>query len=231
MVEVPNGNSSEFIFGNNASALLKYIELPYPPYSDAYIDYFVMDGNNIKEIYFQFAGDWGITLGWGTYIPTIDGHGYDVTEEGLSMLKKHGMTDKDIKYVNDLIIKYKSANKDGRKTYYEEIKKYFQGKKLKITIKDCDKYFKERLDQHAKRINKLKNTDYLKLKMNQDQFNALVIHRYCRGSIYENLDEKLKVGKGIVKKLFQQPAGYEDRGETEYNIFMLGIYEYQGHKF
>jgi hypothetical protein len=231
VLEVPNVNNLEFAFGDRARALLKYIELPYPPYSNAYIDYFVMDGDNIKEIYFQYAGDWGITIGWGTYIPTIDGHNYDVTEEGISILKKYGMTDKDISHVNSLITKYKDADKDNRKVYYQEIKNFFQSKKLKVPIADCNKYFEERLAQHENRINKLKNADYSKLKMNQDQFNALVIHRYCRGNIYGDLDDKLKNGGDIIIELFQQPVGYKDRGETEYNIFISGKYEYQGHSF
>lgn len=69
------------------------------------MNYFVMNGTTIKDIYFQFAGDWGITIGWGTYIPTVQGH--NITTVGINRLKKHGMTDADINHVNNIIDKYK----------------------------------------------------------------------------------------------------------------------------
>lgn len=193
-----------------------------------------MNGTTIKDIYFQYAGDWGITVGWGTYIPTVQGH--DVTTDGINRLKNHGMTDADISHVNSIIVQYKNSSTStaDKKLFFKQINTYLQNQNLKASVGDCDDYFDEEIAVHAKRLNFLKDNDYSSLNMNQNQFDALLINRYCRGSIYNSLDTALKTGNAnnVTLSLFQQPnADYNDRGQTEYDLFTSGIYKYQGVTF
>lgn len=236
VVEVLDGKNilGDYTLSHKGKRLLKYIELPYPPYSNDYLNYFIMNGIEIKAIYFYYAGDWGITIGWGTYVATVQGHSVDTNE--LSKLKKHGMTDDDISKINDIIKKYKnvSTSEQDKKKYFKQINTYLQTQNLKAPIEDCNDYLDERVDNHISRLNELKDNDYASLNMNQNQFDALVINRYCRGRIYQSLDAALKTGNAnnVTLSLFQQPnANYNDRGQTEYNIFKNGIYSYQGVTF
>lgn len=228
VLDVYEEENSSFSLSTRGKKLLKYIELPYPPYSDEYLQYFNMDGDNIKDIYFHYAKDWGITIGWGTYIPLISGHGNDVTDDKLSILKKHGMNEEQIEKVKNMINLYKN-----KKMEFEEINNYLKELGLKVPINDCNSYFLEEVEEHENRINNLLSTDYKNLSISQNQFDALVINRYCRGHIYESLDSQLKSGdKGnITLELFQQPESHLERGKTEYYIFMMNYYEYQGVEF
>jgi hypothetical protein len=211
------------VLSNAGRRTLKEIELPA-----AFYDYYVNDSNGkTTHIKFHYAGDRGLTFGWGTYVKILDDNNNpNISEENKSLLKKYGIGDEQIKYLTPLIQGYL---KD--KSNYNEISRYLSN--YKAPLEDCQYYFDERVGIHEERINVLKDGDYKSMNLNNHQVDALIINRYCRGHIYDDLNNALKTGISSNVKLeyFQQPKGYDDRGTTEYNIFHKGEYKYQGNTF